>query len=207
MDLTQFSNYLESPINGLLKSLGNELKQVAKNRLLEYQAIEFKRNFFTKTLLHRSEPVRLSDFYLPLHIDKYQNERHKHQIEKRISTENIKNVFKSTKYITLIGSAGSGKSTIVKYLFINSVQTSFKIPIKVELRYLNDYKSSITEYIFDEIFLFYKLGFSKEIIDRLLNSGAFVFFFDGYDEINSAKKEQTTGSGFKSMIVYDYASR
>ncbi len=193
MELLEFKKYLESPINGLIKSLGDELKQVAKNRMLEYQTNEYKRNYYTKTLLHRSEPIILNDFYLPLHIEKYENERGRYrQEQKRISTEDVSKLFAKTNYITIIGNAGSGKSTIVKYLFLDSVSRNFKIPIKVELRYLNEYKSSISDFIFDEIFLFHKLGFSKEIIDRLLNSGAFIFFFDGYDEINSNKKEKVT---------------
>jgi hypothetical protein len=135
----------------------------------------------------------LKDFYLPLHITKYGNKPNRYTDDsKRISTENVSKLFSKTNYITIIGNAGSGKSTIVKYLFLDSVSRNFKIPIKIELRYLNDYKNSIADYIFDEIFLFHKLGFSKEIINRLLNSGAFIFFFDGYDEINSAKKEQIT---------------
>lgn len=192
MELSEFQSLLESPINGLIKGLGNELKQLAKNRILEYQLIEYKRNYLTKTLLHRSEPIKLLDFYLPLHIAPYIDSCNGNQVEQRISTELVQNLFTKSNYITLIGSAGSGKSTIVKYLFIDSVKNKFKIPIKIELRYLNEYKSSITDYIFDEIFLFYKLGFSKTIIDRLLNSGSFIFFFDGYDEINSNKKETIT---------------
>lgn len=190
MELSEFTSLLESPINGLLKSLGNELKQVAKNRLLEYQAIEFKRNYFTKTLLHRSEPIKLLDFYMPLQITRYANSKQLKGFE--LATDDISKLFKNSNYLTLIGNAGSGKSTIVKYLFINAVEKEFKIPIKIELRYLNDYESNLRDYIFNEIFLFYQLGFSTEIIERLLNSGAFVFFLDGYDEINSSKKESLT---------------
>ncbi len=192
MEISEFKSLLESPINGLISGLGNEIKQLAKNRILEYQIIEYKRNYFTKTLLHRSEPIKLLDFYLPLHITSYKDPSKGSQEGQRISTEFVANLFAKSNYITLIGSAGSGKSTIVKYLFIDSVKNNFKIPIKIELRYLNEYKGSITDYIFDEIFLFYKLGFSKSIIDRLLNSGSFIFFFDGYDEINSIKKESIT---------------
>ena len=177
MEFIEFKKYLESPLNLLIKSLGNELKQVAKNRILEYQSNEYKRNYFTKTLLHRSEPVRLSDFYLPLHIIKYDNERLAlNKEEKRISTEDVSKLFAKTNFITIIGSAGSGKSTIVKYLYLDSVTRNFKIPIKIELRYLNDYKSSITDYIFDEIFLFHKLGFSIEIIEFFFVVCSFLLF-------------------------------
>ncbi len=193
MEISDFRDFLETPINGLLKLLGNELKQVAKNRIIEYQTNEYKRNYFTKTLLHRSEPVKLDEFYLPLHITFYEGGKARRKSkEESISTEDVSKLFKKTNYIAIIGSAGSGKSTIVKYLFLDSVKRNFKIPIKVELRYLNDYKGSIADFIFDEIFTFHKLGFSKEIIDRLATSGNFIFFFDGYDEINSNKKEQVT---------------
>ena len=88
--------------------------------------------------------------------------------------------------------AGSGKSTIVKYLYTNCFKEGYKIPIKVELRYLNEFKGSINDYIFNEIFHFQKLGFSNSIIDRLLSSDSFMFFFDGYDELNSSIKSKTT---------------
>ncbi|WNH10849.1 hypothetical protein [Thalassobellus suaedae] len=37
MEIKDFTNLLETPVNLLLKSIGAELKQVAKNRILEYQ--------------------------------------------------------------------------------------------------------------------------------------------------------------------------
>lgn len=191
ISITEFKKLAEGPISAIVKKIGSDLQQIARNRLLEYQTIEYRKNYFTKTLLHRTEPVKLLDFYQPLYISK-QSPSNTIKKSKKISTSKISNVFEKTKYITLIGSAGSGKSTIVKYLFINSVETEFKIPIKIELRYLNDYKSGIKDYIFNEIFSFQKLGFTQQIIERLLNSDSFVFFFDGYDEINSSIKETVT---------------
>lgn len=64
-EFLDYKKALEGPINKILKVLGSELQQIAKNRILEYQAVEYKRNYFTKTLLHRSEAIKLSDFYLP----------------------------------------------------------------------------------------------------------------------------------------------
>ena len=192
MEIKDFTNLLESPVNLLLKSIGTELKQVAKNRILEYQTNEFKKNYFTKTLLHRSEPIKLTDFYQPLHIANQKDYRKFSHKPKKIPSEDISKLFNKSNYITLIGNAGSGKSTIVKYLFIDAVQKGYKIPIKIELRYLNEYKHTFTDYIFNDIFLFHKLGFTTPIIERLLGGDSFVFFFDGYDEISSEKKEQVT---------------
>ncbi|GAB1464379.1 hypothetical protein MASR2M52_24890 [Pedobacter sp.] len=112
--------------------------------------------------------------------------------EIRIPTNSIKELFSDKQYITLIGSAGSGKSTIIKHLFLNAIDTHFKIPIKIELRYLNEYDGSIIEYIKENIFKLSKLASNDRIIERLMKSGDFVFFLDGYDEISSNKKERIT---------------
>ncbi len=92
----------------------------------------------------------------------------------------------------MIGSAGSGKSTVVKYLFLNAIECDFKIPIKIELRYLNDFDGSVIEYIKENIFKLSKLASNDRIIERLMKSGDFIFFLDGYDEISSSRKERIT---------------
>lgn len=97
MELVDYKKLLETPINSILKLVGNELKQVAQNRILEYQTIEYKKNYFTKTLLHRSEPIKLLDFYQPLHIMLQSEARKNREKIKRVSTANIKDLFKKNK--------------------------------------------------------------------------------------------------------------
>lgn len=189
MELKEVTSTFKKPLEKIFSVLGEELQHTFSNRLLEYQTEEYKRNYFSKTLLHRSEPKCLMDFYQPLFIRKYSENVYS---EKRIPTSSARKLLNKWNYITLIGNAGSGKSTIIKYLFTNCFKEQYKIPVKVELRYLNEFKGSISEYIYDQIFHFHKLGFSDRIIDRLLSSDSFAFFFDGYDELNSNIKAQTT---------------
>jgi len=179
---------LKGPIDNVLNKLEQETKQIIYNRLLEYQVEEYNRNCHTKTILHRTEPIKLSDFYQPLFIRPYG----KKYVNDRISTNSAKLLFSRSRFVTLLGTAGSGKSTIVKHLIVTSIEEEFLIPIKVELRYLNGYGGSLYNYIIEEIFKFSKLGFDDKIINRLLLSGDFLFFFDGYDELNSEKKEKIT---------------
>ncbi len=187
---TALTNKLSTLFGNLTEEFGEEVKQVIKNNILEYQVEEYNRNSCAKTLLHRVQPKHLKEFYQPLFIIPYKNrQRKKH---KRIPTDSISDLFKNKQYITLIGNAGSGKSTIVKYLFLNAIDSGFKIPIKVELRYLNDYPNNITTYIKEKIFKLSKLAFHDRIIERLMNSGDFIFFLDGYDEIITSKKEKVT---------------
>lgn len=188
MEIKDLSTFFKGPIEKLTTLVGNELQQTFSNRILEYQVEEYKRNYFSKTILHRAEPKPLNEFYQPLYIELHK----KNEIGKRIPTSSSKKLLNKYNYLTLIGSAGSGKSTIVKYLYTNCFSENYKIPIKVELRYLNEYKGSIHDYIYNEIFHFQKLGFSNTIIDRLLSSDSFAFFFDGYDELNSNIKSKTT---------------
>jgi len=186
---------LKSLFENLGKEFGEEVKQVINNSILEYQVEEYNRNFSTKTLLHRVQPKNLKDFYQPLFITPCGKNRRQigfRDNSKRISTSSISELFDKKQFITLIGNAGSGKSTIVKYLFLNAVDSKFKIPIKVELRYLNDFNGTVIDFIKDRIFKLSRLATHERIIERLMSSGDFVFFLDGYDEINSTKKEKIT---------------
>jgi predicted NACHT family NTPase len=190
------SEKLKSLFTTIANEFGNEVLQRINNNILEYQLEEYGRNSFTKTLLHRVQPKDLKDFYQPLFVAKY-GSRHSSTtsdwgIFKRIPTSSISRLFAGKRHITLIGNAGSGKSTIVKHLFLNSIDSNFRIPIKVELRYLNDYESSLIDFIKDKIFKLSKLARNDRIIERLMSSGDFVFFLDGYDEIASIKKESLT---------------
>jgi GTPase SAR1 family protein len=187
---------LAEKLIGLFKILTNEfseeVKQVVNNNLLEYQLEEYNRNYRAKTLLHRVQPKNLKDFYQPLFIRKCGKSGRRLHNSERISTSSISELFKKKQFITLIGNAGSGKSTIVKYLFLNSIETKFRLPIKVELRYLNDFSGSVIDFIKEKIFKLNKLATHDRIIERIMSSGDFIFFLDGYDEINSTKKERIT---------------
>lgn len=179
---------LKTPLDKALSLLAQEVAQIVQNRHLEYQSEEYKRNSSSKTILHRSEPKALKDFYQPLFITDIKKQPQPH----RKSTESAKKLFTNYQYLTIIGSAGSGKSTIIKHLFVKCIDEGYRIPIRVELRYLNDYSGTLVDYIFNVIFIFQKLGISKEMIERLLSGNQFVFFLDGYDEINIANKSNRT---------------
>lgn len=173
----------------------DEICQVANNKILEYLCIEYERNYKTKTILHRSEPIELEKFYQPLFLYKG-SEQWEFEIRSkgsvRINTEKIASLFSKNNCITIIGTAGSGKSTLVKYLFVDTIKSNYKIPLKVELRYLNNYSGDLMSYIKNEIIKFSDIAKSERIIENLLNSGNFVIFLDGYDEISANKKESVT---------------
>lgn len=196
---TLISPFVGERLNKILNSvcdvITDEISQIVNNKILEYLCTEYERNYKTKTILHRSEPIKLEDFYQPLFLQKQSNQwgHTKLPIESnRICTEKVESLFDDSDCITIIGTAGSGKSTLVKYLFVNTITENYKIPIKIELRYLNNYSGDLISYIKNEIIKFAEIAQSDRIIERLLSSGDFIIFFDGYDELALNKKENVT---------------
>lgn len=163
----------------ILKDIKGETNHFFNDGLSNYLEKQRAKFVNIKTLLHRTTPVPFYDIYLPTRLSCR---------NKSIETSSINRVFWETQFVTIIGDAGSGKSTLIKHLFLNSISEKFCIPILIELRYLNDYKGSIEDYIRENIFE-NKLSPTEKILNRLLENGKFVFFLDGYDEIKSDSKK------------------
>lgn len=179
-------NVIIESLNNILNTVKDEIKHVASNNILEYIMRECDNCQQTKTILHRDRPVNLDKVYLPLSIQRMYGFRRVNSYEGHSQIEicDINNVFRESKLVTIIGDAGSGKSTLIKYLFLGAIRNNYKIPIKVELRYLNGTDYSIIDYILNNIIRYEGIADSERIINRMLISGKFVFFFDGYDELD-----------------------
>ena len=195
-----FGKKVISFTGNLIDEFTEEVTQIINNNILEYQVEEYKRNSQSKTIIYRAAPQKLSEFYQPLYIKKVNYWGYSLGGQQRIPTDSIEELLtvhlkeqhKNQRSITILGSAGSGKSTLIKYLFVNCIETNFKIPIKVELRYLNDYDGTLIDYIKEKVFKINKLAQHDRIIERLMSSGDFIYFLDGYDEIGSSKKAAIT---------------
>ena len=165
----------------LFGTTSNEVVQFYNKGLRTYFSKQKDKYSHIKTLLQGNTPVYLYDIYFPINIQKDYKE---------ISKSSASNLFEDTNFITIIGNAGSGKSTLVKHLFLNSIIEKYAIPILIELRYLNDYQEDIEKYI-SEIIFENQLSQNTSILERLLKNGKFVFFLDGFDELAGNIRENT----------------
>lgn len=179
--IAAFTKELISESKIIFSDLYDEAKQFIGKDLKKYLEKQKSKYSHIKTLLRGNTPVFLYEIYYPINLVD--------ENRKLILTQNISNVFKDCNYITIIGDAGSGKSTLTKHLFLNSIKEKFAIPILVELRYLNETDGDLEKYIFEKIFE-NKLSENPSILERLLTNGKFVFFLDGFDELNSEIKNQ-----------------
>jgi energy-coupling factor transporter ATP-binding protein EcfA2 len=153
----------------------NETKRLFDTSLQEYFIRQQVRHSSLKTILNGNVPVYLYDIYFPLNLRRNIN---------YVETSKIANLFIDNNFVTIIGGAGSGKSTLIKHLFINSIVEQYGIPILIELRYLNDYNGTIEDYI-SEIIFENQLSQSLDLLKGLLKQGKIIFFLDGFDELNN----------------------
>ncbi len=140
-------------------------KQYLKEAISKYGNI--------KTILYRDRPVYLYDFYIPLDIanDKV-----------NLRSVNSSKLFKEGKFFVITSTAGSGKSTLFKHLFLDTIKTMTRIPIFIEIRALNNSDKSIIDQLYETL---NHLGFNleKKYLTTCLASGVFAIFLDGFDEL------------------------
>ncbi|WP_316851593.1 NACHT domain-containing protein [Pedobacter agri] len=136
----------------------------------------------TKTFLYRQETVNFYDVFFAVSLQNSGGAK---------AIENCEELFEQQRFVSIIGSAGSGKTMLMKHFFLQSIKSAFGIPLFIELRSLNDFKGSFTDFIY-EVILQSKLSPDQRILERLLESGAFVIMLDGYDEIYSTHKQYLT---------------
>ncbi|UFK97400.1 NACHT domain-containing protein [Kaistella faecalis] len=179
MDKSLEVTSLIQPLKDLYNSVSDEWKNFFDIGLDDYLYSQTHKYFFTNTFIHRSEKVKFYDIYYPI--------KAKHN---KLTTDfsDIEELFSSYSKIIINGSAGSGKTTLIKHLFLKSLFEKTRIPILIELRHLNDYDGNIEKLITDKI-LNNNVKPNSKILKRSLQTGKFLFLFDGYDEIFSHKKD------------------
>ncbi|MFP9116335.1 NACHT domain-containing protein [Flavobacterium sp. RNTU_13] len=159
----------------------DQIKQFIGKDIKLYLTKQKDRYSYIKTLLKGNTPVFLYDVYFPSKLI--------YQKTQVINTDSTSELFKKFRCITIIGDAGSGKSTLVKHLFLNSILEKEKIPILIELRYLNESSDELEIYI-KKIITQNKLAVNNEILEKILEKGKFTLFFDGYDEVDEKTKKK-----------------
>uniref|UniRef100_UPI003F494318 NACHT domain-containing protein n=1 Tax=Bacillus multifaciens TaxID=3068506 RepID=UPI003F494318 len=164
---------------------------IAFNSYLNSSVNKFKN---VKTIINNHRPVSLYEFYVDVNIKCGDD---------IINTDTIENILRYNNCITIFGSGGTGKSTLFKHLFLDTIRSTELIPIFVELKNINnkEYKN-IEEFIYDSLI---NLNFSleKEYFLNSLKNGKYVIFLDGYDEIKENKKTIVSDEIIRITNKYD----
>lgn len=149
----------------------------------EYLLRTYKKLSYVNTLVFPNQQTRLSDIYVPLTLQ-CKSSAQEHLLSSWDAT-----LFPAHQRILITDTAGMGKSTILKWLFLHTFDAKTKIPLFIELKSLNS--KSISEKIIEDLSS-YEYRFPETLLQELLSQGAFLIFLDGYDEIPPDHKDRVT---------------
>jgi hypothetical protein len=186
-DINKFAaEYLDKNIeriygfgNKFIKGAKNKIKTKLKRTYQSYIKNITNKYAKTKSFFIRNEQVFLESFYIPLSISLNQQNLGKASANLLIDNGN---------YFVITGTAGCGKSILMKHLLIDVLKNSTHVPVFIELRELNKTDGNLVELIKSSL-LTYGLKLDYEYFEKAFEAGHFIFFFDGYDEVNNNKRE------------------
>ena len=186
---------LLAPLYNKIESSISKQTQVAYHRIFNsyerYLADTFRRHSYFVSIVFKNEQKLLLDYYVPLTIDKSSGK--KRLVLNRYPVEEIE----STGSLLIVDTAGMGKTTILKYLFLKCVEQEAGVPIFIELRKLTK-RFGIVEFILKQL-SDVAGNVKEELFFELLKSGEFVFFLDGYDEIPDSERAEVT-AGIQNFL-------
>ncbi|WP_242195984.1 MULTISPECIES: NACHT domain-containing protein [unclassified Pseudomonas] len=134
----------------------------------------------SKSFFIRNEPTNLYSYYVPIGISCN---------GQRIVEPDVDNCIVKSNRLIISGSGGSGKSVLLKHLFLNCIASGSYVPIMIELRDLNGAETTLNE-IITEILSDFGFNVSGNYIEKAKKAGHFCFFLDGYDEITHVHRKR-----------------
>lgn len=159
----------------------NELLIPRGEHFEEYLFRTYKKYSIINTLVFKNEQRLLKDLYISLTIirDDFQRREEKEQV--KIDKYPVELV-RSYNKILITDTAGMGKSTLTKRLFLDVIENGHGIPIYIEMRRLKEGRPILLE-IQEQINSLSK-EFDSKLLLEFIQTGGFIFFLDGYDEIS-----------------------
>jgi hypothetical protein len=185
--------FIQSIVDVYIKPKLELLKDKDKNRTLpttenftEYFHRTFKKLAVMNTLVFRNSQRLLTDIYIPLSISIVNNDQ-----ERKVKVDSFpKEISNEFHNILVTDTAGMGKSTMMKKIFISSIYEGNGIPLFIELRRLDKNKTLLQE--IQEQLNSLEKDFDRQLLLDLLVQGDFIIILDGYDEITLSDKETVT---------------
>lgn len=162
--------FIKSKYGKASVATGRAFRAYLRNSEIRYNKV--------KTLADLSEPRTLEGtdgIYVDVFVE-YKN--------KKIPMTIVDNVMKISNNIVITGSGGTGKSMIMRHLFLNTHHRGEYIPVLVELRKIGDIKEenalfNLIHYCIES----FDVKLNQEQFEYSLRSGKYLFLFDGLDEV------------------------
>lgn len=157
-----------------------------------YLKSAYERHSVVNTLVLRNSRCRLKDIYIPLTIKEENN------IEEKAVIDGYPiEIMKRHPKMIICDTAGMGKTTLVKRMFLSAIDDVLTIPVIVELRRIEK-ENTLLDIVFGQIDSLAE-AFDHQLLLKLIQQGGFAFFFDGYDEVSNEQKS-VVAEEIKSLV-------
>ena len=179
--IKEFADKIHVAYNDLLIPRGDHFE--------EYLYRTYKKYSVINTLVFKNEQRLLKDLYIPLSLCKEEHNGTREQL--KIEEYPIELIKKYNK-ILITDTAGMGKSTLTKLLFLDVIEKGLGVPIYIEMRRLKKDRPILME-IQEQINSLSK-EFDIKLLLAFIQTGGFIFFLDGYDEISIDERSAVTSN-------------
>ena len=187
--VTPFVEKLVFPIlESFVKSVSHDIKlnlTPIQNHFKDYFERTYNNLSVVNTIAFKNSRRKLNDIYqeLTLVLNSHKAESHK------ISTF-PKKLLCTYDRVLITDTAGMGKSTLVKKIFLETINNQAAIPLFIELRKLSKENTILT--LIQEQLNAINRDFNQKLLLDLLAQGGFIILLDGYDEIKQQDKAFVT---------------
>ena len=177
-----------------LKSVSQQLAEAFTDRFSEYTAQQAIRHSCLSTIVFGHQKS-LEDLYIPLTVTPARPAEG--TVDKQgILIDRFRTALLPVETRVLItDTAGMGKSTLSKFLFLQCLKSLYAIPVFLELRHLSE-RNTVSSVVLGQLNSVPvsedQPRFSKRQMERLFSKGGMIFFLDGYDEIPFKDREAVT---------------
>jgi hypothetical protein len=177
-----------------LRSLSSEVISRFGDRFSDYVAIQAERHSRLSTIVFGHQKS-LADLYIPLTLIPVRTVDQISESDGILIDRFQTKLLPSETRILITDTAGMGKSTLSKFLFLQCLKSCYAVPIFIELRHLssdNNIASILQRQLNLAPIIEDEPKFTKRQIERIFKKGGLVVFFDGYDEIPFKDREAVT---------------
>lgn len=163
----------------VIKGAADKVRLMLDGSYKDYLACVVPRYSKAKSFFVRDEPTYLYEFYVPIGVSCG---------NKSINQACIDEVSAIAPHAVITGGGGSGKSMLMRHLFLDSIIAKQKVPVYLELRELNQTNQTLLNFIRETL---HSNGFKLDdsYIDKAMKAGHFAFLFDGFDEVSLALRK------------------
>lgn len=173
------------------KDINNEYLILKAEHFQEYLERSYTKYSIVNTLVFHNSQRSLKEIYVAQTLVK----EHRSEDDKK-ATKIDKlpvSLIKKYKKILITDTAGMGKSTIMKRMFIYLIDRGLDdvgIPIYIELNRLNKENTILNE--IQKTLSSLSKPFDNDLLLKFIQTGGFIFFLDGFDEISLSDRSEVT---------------